>query len=309
MKLFVTGATGVVGRPAVAALLAAGHDVRAVARRPDAADALLSAGAEPVSVDLFDPQAVAEAVAGSQGIVHLATNVPPLAQMFRPSAWTMHNRLRTEATRALVEGARTHGITTFLKESITFVYADGGDRWLDESAPLEPSLGMLEPTKEGEDLALELTDSGVTVAVLRFGLFYGGRGNRGTEEALKLARIRSSTVVGSPSHYMSSIHADDAGAAVVAALDAPSGIYNVVDDEPLTRRAYLDAFAEAMGTRKLHTVPTFALVGAARTMGASQRVANRKLCDATGWVPAFRSAREGWPEVAASRRAEEAKHA
>jgi nucleoside-diphosphate-sugar epimerase len=185
------------------------------------------------------------------------------------------------------------------------MYADGGDRWLDESSPLQSSLGMLEPTKQGEDLALALTGSGVTVAVLRFGLFYGGRGNRGTEEALKLAHIRSSTVVGSPSHYMSSIHAEDAAAAVVAALRAPSGVYNVVDDEPLTKRAYLDAFAEAMGTGKLHTVPTLALGGAARAMGASQRVANRRFRDATRWTPAHRSAREGWTEVAATRRAEE----
>jgi nucleoside-diphosphate-sugar epimerase len=305
MKLFVTGATGVVGRPAVRGLVEAGHEVRAVARRPEAAEELRASGAEPVSVDLFDTRAVVDAVEGCEGVAHLATHVPALGQMVRPSAWSVHNKLRTDATRALVEAARTHGVTTFVKESITFMYADGGDRWLDEDAPLQPNLGMLAPTKEGEDLALALGGPDIRAVVLRFGSFYGGRGNRGTDEALKLAHLRSSTVLGRGSQYISTIHADDAGTAVVAAVGAPSGIYNVVDDEPLTKRAYLDVFAEAMGTGRLHPVPALVPGAAARALGTSQRVSNLKLRETTGWSPAYPSAREGWAEVAATRRAEE----
>ena len=55
MKVFVTGATGVLGRPTVAQLIAAGHEVRGVARSEDAALGLKAAGAEPAHVDLFDP--------------------------------------------------------------------------------------------------------------------------------------------------------------------------------------------------------------------------------------------------------------
>ena len=304
MKVFLTGATGVAGRITVPALLAAGHDVRAVSRRPEASAVLEAAGAEPVTVDLFDADAVADAVVGSEAIVHLATNVPEISRAARPKGWEQHNRLRVDATRNLVAAARATGAARFVKESITFVYADGGDRWLDESAPLIPDLGQLAPTIEGEDLALEFGADG-TAVVLRFGLFYGGAGNRGTDENLRLARFRRSLIAGDAAGYMSSIHCDDVASAVVAALTVPSGIYNVADDEPLTRGAYLAAFATAFDVKPPKPTPArlMKLFGGAGAEGllASQRVRNRKFRDASGWSPAYADARVGWAAVAAAR--------
>ena len=102
MKVFLTGATGVAGRATVPALIAAGHDVRAVSRRAEASAVLEGAGAEPVQVDLFDADAVADAVVGSEAVVHLATHVPELRRAGRPKGWELHNRLRVEATTHLV---------------------------------------------------------------------------------------------------------------------------------------------------------------------------------------------------------------
>ncbi len=305
MKLFVTGATGVLGRAAVPGLVAAGHEVRAVARRPESEAALRAAGAEPVAVDLFDPAAVMAAVAGSEGVLHLATHVPTVADARRKGAWDTHNRLRTEATDHLVAAARATGARRFVKESITFVYADGGDAWLAEDAPLLADAGMLAPTVDGEQRALALADPGCAVTVLRFGLFYGGAGNRGTDEQLRLARWGTTPVAGRAGAYLSSIHVDDAAGAVIAALDAPPGLYNVVDDDPLTRRAYLDAFAAAFGTRRLHLTPApvlRAMAGrAASGLVASQRVSNQRFRAAAGWAPDHPSARAGWSQVAAAR--------
>src|SRR5438094_520292 len=78
-------------------------------------------------------------------------------------------------------------------------------------------------------------------SVLRFGSFYGPTA-RMIDEALRLARWRLSMMAGKPGGYVSSIHTDDVAGAAVAALDAPAGIYNAVEDEPVTRRDYLDAF-------------------------------------------------------------------
>lgn len=301
MKVFLTGATGVAGRIVVPELVAAGYEVRAVSRRAEAAEELRAAGAEPVVVDLFDPGAVTAAVAGSDAVVHLATNVPALRQAARPSGWDMHNRLRVEATTNLVAAARTTGAARFVKESITFVYRDAGDAWIDEDAPLLESPALLESTITGEDLALGFAPDG-TAVVLRFGLFYGGAGNRGTEEALRLARWRRSTVAGAPGAYMSSIHAQDVATAVVAALGVPTGIYNVVDDEPLTRQAYLDAFTGAFGIPRVKPIPPtlMKLAGRGNAAGlvASQRVSNRKFREASGWAPRHPSAVEGWSQVA-----------
>ena len=305
MKVFLTGATGVAGRATVPALLAAGHDVRAVSRRPEASAVLEAAGAEPVAVDLFDAAAVAAAVVGSEAVVHLATNVPEMSKAARPKGWELHNRLRTEATVNLVAAARATGAARFVKESITFVYRDGGDRWLDEAAPLLADLGLLAPTIEGERLALDFAADAGTTAVLRFGLFYGGAGNRGTDENLRLARWRRSQVSGDAGNYMSSIHCDDVATAVVASLAVPTGVYNVTDDEPLTRGDYLAAFGAAFGMKSPKPTPArlVKLLGGASAEGllASQRVSNRKFRDTSGWAPTYADARTGWAAVAAAR--------
>lgn len=315
MRCFVTGATGVVGRAVVPLLVAAGHDVRAVARDDTKAADLRAAGAEPVAVDLFDADGLRRATEGHDAVLHLATNVPAMSRASRASAWATHNRLRTETTSKLVDAARANGVARFVKESITFVYPDSGDRWIDESVVPDPSFAALEPTLDGERRALAFAErshaTGATpgvervAVVLRFGLFYGGAGNRGTQEMLRAARLGRSTVGGPAGAYLSSIHADDAASAVVAALAVPSGTYDVVDDEPLTRGAYLEAFRTAFGVRRARPIPSFALrLGAGRAAApllASQRVSNRRFRAASGWSPAFPSAREGWAHEAARR--------
>lgn len=304
MRVLLTGATGVLGRPALQLLLAAGHDVRAVARDDIKVQHLAAAGAEPVRVDLFDGAAVADAVAGVDAVLHLATNVPPMAKMAFPPAWRTHNRLRTDATRTLLDGARKHGVQTFIKESITFTYPDRGDAWIDESVPPDDSVKMLRPTLDGERLVARFGADGGRGVVLRFGLFYGPE-NRSTDEALSLARARIGPIPGAPAGFVSSIHVDDAATAVLGALDAHSGVYNVVDDETLTRRDYTDAFAAAFDLPGLHITPGAPLrvVGGsgAKALISSQRVSNQRMRATTGWAPAYPSAREGWVAVAAAR--------
>ncbi|MGH9032058.1 MAG: NAD-dependent epimerase/dehydratase family protein, partial [Acidimicrobiia bacterium] len=128
---------------------------------------------------------------------------------------------------------------------------------------------------------------------------------RHTEEALRMARWRLSTVAGKRNSYMSSLHTDDASSAVAAAVRAPTGVYNICDDEPLTRRAYLDAFSAGLGLHKLILNPSWLLrlvAGrASRVLTPSQRCSNRRFRDVTGWAPAFPSAREGWTAAGASR--------
>jgi nucleoside-diphosphate-sugar epimerase len=304
MKVFLTGATGAIGPSTLRALLDAGHDVRAVARDPDKAARLRDAGAEPVTVDLFDADAVQSATAGSDAIAHLATNVPAISRMARRGSWATHNRLRTEATRHLLAGAEANGIDTVVKESVTFVYPDFGDRWIDESVPPDLRTMLLAPTLEGEQLVTDFGSTGARGVVLRFGLFYGPT-SRSVDEGLRLARWRSSTVAGPPDAYLSSIHTDDVATAVVAALAAPSGLYNVVDDDPVTRRDYLEVFAGAFDLPKLRLTPSWVLrlaVGSsAGALTASQRVSNHRFRGATGWEPAYPSAQQGWAAIAEAR--------
>jgi nucleoside-diphosphate-sugar epimerase len=304
MKVFLTGATGAIGAPTVQALRDAGHDVRAVARDETKAGQLRTLGAEPTTVDLFDADAVRSATAGCEAIAHLATNVPPMSRMARRNAWATHNQLRTDATRNLLDAAAANGISTFVKESVVFTYPDRGDEWIDESVPVTTGAKLLEPTLDGERLVTDFSTRGGRGVVLRFGLFYGPT-SRSVDESLRLARWRGSSVTGRPSAYQSSIHTADVATAVVAALDAAAGVYNVVDDDPVTRREYLDAFSAAFGLPRLRPTPA-AIVrlvagSGASALVASQRCANGRFRGETGWAPGYPSVREGWPAVAAAR--------
>lgn len=92
-----------------------------------------------------------------------------------------------------------------------------------------------------------LADAGGTGVVLRFATFDGPEGHHMRDMQRLLPKRIAPHVT--PAGFLSSIHLDDAATAVVAALDAPSGTYNVVDDEPLTRREWVDAFAAALGVK------------------------------------------------------------
>ena len=125
MKVFIAGATGVLGRAAVKALVAAGHDVRGTARGEEKAALLRAVGAEPVAVDLYDAEAVKSAVAGSEAVVHLATKIPPLTKVRSRKAWAENDRLRTEAAHNLGIQVIAEGIET--EDDLKFCIAIDAD--------------------------------------------------------------------------------------------------------------------------------------------------------------------------------------
>lgn len=107
--MFVTGGTGVLGRRAVRLLVADGLDVTVLARSPDKAAQITQAGATPAAVSLFDQSALASAMAGHDVVLNLATHIPDLAQMARPSAWNENNQIRTAGSLAVVSAAGPPG--------------------------------------------------------------------------------------------------------------------------------------------------------------------------------------------------------
>jgi nucleoside-diphosphate-sugar epimerase len=298
MKVFLAGATGVLGRATVPRLVAAGHEVTAVARGPEKADRLRSQGAVPVAVDLFDEAAVRAAVQGHDAVVHMATSIPPLSKAWRASAWAANDRLRSEGTRILADAARAGGASVLVKELVCFFYPDRGSEWIDEGVPVvrEPFSAA---SLAAEDTTTAFAEDGGRGVVLRFGLFYSADA-RGIDEHLQVARLGLGPMIGRPEAYQPSIHVDDAADAVVAALDAPSGTYNVAD-EPITKRAWNDAFAESFGLRRLRSTPRLLLRLGGRkldVLGASRRVSSARFRDATGWAPTYPDATVGLAQVA-----------
>jgi nucleoside-diphosphate-sugar epimerase len=292
MRVFVAGSTGVIGHRAVRALVAAGHQVTAVVRSPAKAALARSLGATPVEVSIFDPDALRAAAAGHDAVCNLATHIPPLARSASQQAWAENTRIRTEGSRNLVDAALAAGASVYVQESIAFVYGDHGDELIDAaSAPIVDNR-FSAPVRVAESEATRSAAGGGRSVVLRFGLFLAPD----SEQMLTIARSARrglSVSPGDANGFFPSIHADDAAAAVVAALDAPTGTYDVVDDAPLRRSEQRAALGAAVGRRRLFRTRTpKAVVG---PLGDSQRVSNARFRAVTSWAPRFPSVRDAWP--------------
>lgn len=296
MRILIAGGTGVLGTPAVAGLVAAGHDVSALARRPESRDALQAAGATPVDADIFDAAAVRAAATGHDAVINLATRIPAPPAAARMKAWQDNDRLRRDASRILAQAALDAG-ARFVQESFAPTYADHGGAWITEEQPLEP-VAQTGTVVDAEASAALVTEGGGVGVVLRFGLFYGAADAR---RWLDMASKGLLMLPGPGGHYSSMIYVPDAAAAVVRSVDLPAGAYNVVEDEPVTRHEHARILAESLGRKRLRPLPAVASrVPVLRALARSHRISNTKLRDASGWSPTAPSVREGWPMVLAA---------
>jgi nucleoside-diphosphate-sugar epimerase len=295
MKVFVAGATGVVGTPTVRLLLAAGHQVTGLARSAEKAGLLQRQGARAEQASLFDPDALGGAVAGHDAIVNLATHIPVGSSAISSRAWRDDDQIRTEGSRVLVETALRHEVRVLVQEAVTFVYPDRGDEWITEETAPEPNARSQAATMAATAQVDRFTAGGRSGVVLRFGQFYGL--DRTSAAVLSRARAGKPVVLGRPRGWLSPLRPEDAAAAVVAALGCVAGIYNVA--EPPVRRsewaAAIGAAAGAAGPAKFYPALLQKFAGPrAEPLTRSHRVDSAKFAAAAGWVPLGRSTKGGW---------------
>ncbi len=303
MEIFLTGATRVLGRPVVQRLVAAGHRVRALSRSEENAAALRQLGADPVPASLFEVESLKPALTGSDAILHLATSIPPTMKMGRLSAWQANDRLRREGTRNLVAAAlAVGGVETFIYPSFAFVYPDSGDSWIDAgTTPVQPA-ATLHSTLDAEVAVARFAGNERRGISLRLGALYGPE-SPATWEFLSYARRGIAAFPGSRDAYLPLIWVQDATSAIVAALTqtVPSGIYDIVDDEPLRRADLFDAVAQAVGRKHLRPLPDLLmriLLGTKYDdMHRSLRISNRRFKAVSNWNPMVPNARLGWTRV------------
>lgn len=304
MRVFVAGATGAIGRPLVAMLVRDGHEVTGMTRSGQKADALHAAGAKPVVCDALDAAAVRAAVldAGPDAVIDQLTAIPPQLNPRKIDRdFALTNRLRTDGTRNLLAAARETGADRFVAQSVAFVYEpNGSDRPHDEDDPLHTDVPeSFRPTFEAvRDLEAQVRDADGTA--LRYGYFYGPGTAVSTDGSLAdQARKRQLPIVGSGEGTWSFVHIDDAARATVAALNGPSGVYNIVDDEPAQAHEWIPAFSEAVGAPRPMHIPAFIarLVAgdyATLTMTKVEGASNARAKQQLGWTPEHRTWREGF---------------
>ncbi|MEU7768998.1 NAD(P)-dependent oxidoreductase [Nocardia sp. NPDC049190] len=300
-KVFVTGSTGAIGRYVVAALVDSGHEVTALVRTAEKSAAVRAQGATPIAASLFDRDELTVGLAGHDVVVNLASALPSTRQFLSDRAWRRNEHARIDGSTTLVDAALAAGVGTFIQESVAMIYPDKGADWITEDVPADRYPRAI-CSRVAEDNAHRITAAGGTGIVLRFGVFCG-IGATHSEEMLTAARRHIVSVLGDADGYVSTIHLTDAAAAVVAALTAPAGTYNIVDDEPLTKRDYATALAAAVGKRPWLRVPGRAALLAGHrvtSLTRSLRVSNHRFRTATGWAPHYPSAREAWRATAAA---------
>ena len=308
MKVFVAGGSGAMGRRLVPRLVAEGYEVAAMTRDAGKALWLSAVGAQPVIVDALDQAAVRAAVVGARPevVIHQLTALSGMGsfkQFDREFALT--NRLRTEGTDYLIEGARLAGVRRFIAQSYgNWNYARTGTGLKTEQDPFDSA----PPANQKQSLAaIRYVESAVAGAegiegiALRYGNFYGpGTGLAMDGAIVAQVRKRRLPIVGDGSGVWSFVHMDDAAAAAIAAIgQGGPGVYNVADDEPLPVSVWLPLLADAVGAKPPRRVPVWLGRLAAGEVGVSMMTqirgtSNAKAKAELGWAPRYRTCREGF---------------
>jgi nucleoside-diphosphate-sugar epimerase len=313
MRVLVAGASGAVGIRLIRILVAAGHRVTGLTRSPSKAEPLRRAGATPVVVDALDPPALREAVLGAQPevVVHEMSSLADATDLRQfDRAFAQTNRLRTEGLDHLLGAAREVGASKVVAQSYCgwpFARVGGPVKTEDDpldSRPPREFQRSLEAIRHLESSVTEATEfEGV---VLRYGAFYGPGSGLFDGSALDQLRRRLFPVIGDGGGWWSFVHLDDAAEATARAIESgPTGIYNVVDDDPAPVRDWLPALAAMIGAKPPRRIPRWLarflagehmVVMMTETRAGSNAKARRELA----WRPAHASWRQGFAEVLAS---------
>src|SRR4051794_18299058 len=263
MRVFVAGATGVIGSRVVRLLLEGGHDVCAIARADEKAERLRALGVGVMVADVYDEELLRGAMATAEPdvVMHQLTVLPDrLAARDAASQFAENDRMRVDGTRALVEAAAAVGASRVVAQSIAFAYAPVGGWVKDEPAPLFLDAPSPWGSSVGAVASLErqvLEAGGMDGVVLRYGTVYGPGTWFDPDGGTIAAAVRAGDMplIGDGAGMHSFTHVDDAASAAVAAVEAPPGTYNVVDDQPVRARDWLPAFARSLSGREPPRLP------------------------------------------------------
>lgn len=279
LAIAVVGASGVYGRHLLPRLIAKGHRIRALIRRPENAAPLALCGAEVRGADVFDPDSLRVAFAGCDAVINLATSVPRPGQA---PDFALNDRIRRDGTRAVIDACCAAGISRIVQQSIAMIHAGGGDSWVNESSPVRST----PITQSAIDMEAVVTASDRQWIILRGGLFYGPGTGR---EDDWFARAAEGTlkVPGDGTDFASLIHVADMADATAVAVEraTPRSTFLVADDNPSSWRDILTCAAVAVRAAAPRlggpvTLPSF-------------RVSNRSLCETLDWAPRYSNVQTG----------------
>ena len=250
MKIFIAGATGAIGRPLVAQLLAKGHHIVAMARSPEKAQTLAAQGIEPALVDLFNADALKAAVIQAQPevVIEQLTAYPrTYSRESMSAAAALNNRIRLEGGANLLAAAQSAGVRRYLRQSIAF-WGIPGAGLADEETPLalDASPAVAADAHIVTKIERRLLEAhSIEGIALRYGFLYGsGTWFAPDGDVAEQVRQQQFPIIGNGKGVWSWLHIEDAAIATVAAAEQGNpGIYLIADDHPLEVHSWLSAYA------------------------------------------------------------------
>lgn len=310
MKIFLAGGSGVIGWLLIPALVAAGHEVTAISRRQDAADALAAQGAQPVIGDVLDADRLSGLVAAArpEAVIQYLTSLPEdLKPRVTKAPYGPDKRARMHGAANLLAAAKAAGARRYLAQNVYFVYAPSGPSVVGEDAPLATDAAEPYGPLVRAHAAMEqhVTDSAeLEGLVLRFGFWYGpGTTFASGGYIARQVHRRRYPVIGDGAGVFSFVHVHDVVGATIAALgQGAPGVYNVCDDDPAPVREWLPVYSRVIGAPAPWHIPVwlarplagqYAVTQATLMRGASNRKAKEQL----GWTPKYASWREGFVQA------------
>jgi nucleoside-diphosphate-sugar epimerase len=251
MRVFVAGASGAIGQPLIVELVRQGHTVTGMTHSETSARKLVAMGAAVARVDAFDGPAVEQALRQSQAeiVIDQLTSLPKDPSEMAAAA-PGDRKLRLEGGGNLHRAAQASGVRRYVQQSSGF-FLKRSSGLADEADGLaiDASAGVAASARTYAELESRVLNSGAMEGIaLRYGFFYGPNTWYCPEgAAADQARRREIPIIGQGEGVWSFVHVEDAALATVAALTAPPGIYNVVDDDPSPVSRWLPGFARWVG--------------------------------------------------------------
>ncbi|MEH7462961.1 NAD(P)-dependent oxidoreductase [Bacillus thuringiensis] len=279
MKIFLAGATGVIGRSLIPLLVQEGHEVFGMIRDESQASTITKMGAKPVVADAFDRDAVFTALQNSQPdvVIHQLTSLSGGSSVDNA-------KMRIEGTENLVDAAKSAGVRRIIAQSISWAYEPGEvpateEELLDITAPF-PRKTTIEGIMALEEKVSQMPE----FVILRYGTLYGP-GTWYATDGMIAEQVRRQEMAATDG-IVSFLHVDDAARSALLALEWPSGPVNIVDDYPAQGQDWLPVYASAIGASQ----PSSQTGSNRGERGASNTKARKEY----GWEPIHSSWSKGF---------------
>lgn len=306
MKVYIAGATGVLGRRLVAQFSDQSHEVIGLVRDPDGDSVVRENGGTPVRGDVMDKETLWDGAADADVIVHAASTFPTKTKTSAED-WKQNDQVRLTGARNLLDVASEVDADQFMVHSVVWAVRNKDGSEIDEESSPNPDR-TTESAIEIENLTRQAAQrDDFNATILRYGWFYGPDSGQTRQIGENLVAedlpVIGSGMLGRGETTISLIHTIDAARAMVAAAEANlDGLYHVVDDQPVTTTEFFTEFADQLNVSEPGKVPPWLakmFVGKdmVRFMTNSFPTSNERFKEVTDWEPRYPTYRDGIRQI------------